>query len=75
MTTQELLIEMLALPVEERVFLADTLFKSLNQLDSEIDQAWLSVAQQRLADIQSQKVEFQSGEHVLARLKEKISQK
>ena len=73
MTTQELLLEMLSLPVEERAFIADTLFKSLNQPDAAVDAAWLEVAESRLQEIQASAVEPVNGTDVIARLRAKLN--
>ena len=74
MTTQDLLTEALSLPVEERAFLADILFKSLNQLDPTIDQAWLAVIDQRRLELESHKEKAVSGDKVFARLHAKFTQ-
>jgi len=69
MTTQELLLEMFSLPVEERAFIADTLFKSLNQPNATVDAAWLKVAESRLQEIQASAVESVNGTDVITRLR------
>lgn len=52
MTTHELISEVISLPVEQRLILAE----SLNPPDRKIDQEWIKVAQNRLVDLRSGKV-------------------
>ena len=73
MTKQEILLEMLSLPVEERAFLADTLFKSLNQPDPTIDQAWLAVAQERWAEIKLKQIKTVSKDEVFAQIRSRLA--
>ncbi len=57
MNTKELIAEAISLPVEERVRVADSLLKSLNQPQSELDKQWVDVSKQRLAELKSGAVE------------------
>lgn len=45
--------EITVLPVEERVMMVDSLLRSLNQPESEIDKKWIVVARQRLLEMRS----------------------
>jgi hypothetical protein len=51
MTTKELIEAVVSLPVEERAIVADSILRSLNAPESEIDRKWAQVAQRRLARI------------------------
>ncbi len=44
MRINELIKEAESLPVEEQVMLAESLLRSLNQPESEIDQKWAKIA-------------------------------
>jgi len=57
MNTKQLIDEAVSLPVEERALVVDSLLRSLNQPESEIDRKWAAVAQRRLAEIRSGAVE------------------
>lgn len=65
---QELISEALSLPVEERATLVDSLLKSLNSPESEIEQKWLDVARKRLEELRSGRVKAVPGEQVFDRV-------
>ena len=68
MTTKELIAEAVSLPVEERAMVADSILRSLNAPESDIDRKWIAVAQRRLAELRSGKVKPIPGEQVFARI-------
>ena len=68
MTTKELIEEVASLPVEERAMVADSILRSLNPPESEIDRKWAQVAQRRLAELRSGKVKPVPGEQVFAKV-------
>lgn len=68
MNTKKLIDEAISLPVEDRVLVVDTLLRSLNQPESEIDKKWAAVAQRRLAEMRSGEVESVPGEEVFERI-------
>ena len=45
-----------SLPVEERTLVVDSLLRSLNPPDPEIDRKWAAVAKRRLAELRSGRV-------------------
>lgn len=53
MKTEDLLEEIQSLPVEERARIADTVLKTLNPPESEIDKKWAEVATRRMEEIHS----------------------
>jgi hypothetical protein len=53
MKTDDLILEIQSLPVEERARVADSVLRSLNQTASKVDQKWASLASKRLQDIRT----------------------
>lgn len=53
MNSKKMIEEIAALPVEERVLIIDSLLRSLNQPESEIDKKWIATAQQRLMEMRA----------------------
>ena len=66
MNKQQLIDEAVSLPVEERAFVVDSLLRSLNQPDLEIDKKWAVEAKRRLAELRSGKVQAIPGDEVFA---------
>jgi putative addiction module component (TIGR02574 family) len=73
MKTEELLREIESLPVEERARVADSVLRSLNPPDSEIDKKWAEVAQRRLEAIKSGAVKAIPGEKVFDEIRKRFS--
>ena len=72
MNTKELIEQAIALPVDERALVVDSLLRSLNPPQSEIDAQWATEAKRRLSDLRSGKVEAVPGEVVLERVGERF---
>ena len=68
MNTKQLIDEAVSLPVEERALVVDSLLRSLNQPESEIDKKWAKEANRRLAELRSGSVEAIPGEEVFAKV-------
>jgi len=64
MKTEDLLREIESLPVEERARVADSVLKTLNPTESEIDKKWAEVAKRRLDEIKAGTVKPVSGQDV-----------
>jgi putative addiction module component (TIGR02574 family) len=73
MKTKELIAEAISLPVEERALVVDSLLRSLNPPDSEIDKKWAAVAKQRLKELRSGEVTAVPGEEVFKRIWQRFS--
>ena len=72
MNKKELFNKAVSLPVEERALLVDSLLRSLNQPESDIDKKWAVVAQKRLAEMRSGKVKPVPGEEVFERIRNRF---
>ena len=72
MNTKELIEQAIALPVEERALVVDSLLRSLNPPQSEIDAKWTKGARRRLVELRSGKVETVPGEAVFERVRERF---
>jgi hypothetical protein len=68
MKTDDLILEIQSLPIEERARVADCILRSLNQTVSEVDQKWADLAARRLQDIQTGVVKLVVGEDVFAEI-------
>jgi hypothetical protein len=64
---REIIQEASSLPVEDRALIIDSLLKTMNQPDSDVDREWSVVAHQRLNDLRSGKVRGVPGEEVIAK--------
>ncbi|MEX2320932.1 MAG: addiction module protein [Saccharospirillum sp.] len=67
MKTNELIDEAAMLPVEERARLIDSLLRSFNPPESDIDRQWAEVARHRLEELRSGQQVAISGEKVFDR--------
>lgn len=68
MNIKDLISEVAALPVEERALVVDSLLRTLNPPDSNLDKKWAGVAQKRLAEMRAGSVEAVPGKDVFARI-------
>jgi putative addiction module component (TIGR02574 family) len=73
MKTTDLIAEAIALPVEERAMVVDSLLKSLNPPETDIDKRWASVARRRVAELRSGEVKAVPGDEVFEKTWKKFS--
>lgn len=73
MKTKDLIAEAISLPVEERALVVDSLLRSLNPPESNIDKKWARVAKRRLSELRSGQVEALPGDEVFARIWKRFS--
>ena len=73
MKTKDLIAEAMDLPVEERVMVVDSILKSLNPPESDIDERWAAVARQRLKELRSGEVEAIPGDDVFQKMWKRFS--
>jgi len=68
MNTKQLIDEAVSLPIEERGLVVDSLLRSMNQPESEIDKKWAEAANKRLAELRSGRIEAISGDTVFGKV-------
>lgn len=68
--TKDIIQEASALPVEERIIVVDSLLRTLNVPNPDIDTEWAGVAKRRLAELRSGRVNPIPGDQVFARIRE-----
>lgn len=73
MKTKDLIAEAISLPVEERAIVVDSLLKSLNPPETEIDQKWAAVAKRRLAELRSGEIQALPGDEVFKKIWRRFS--
>jgi len=71
--TNELIYEVMSLPVEVRTVLVNKLLESLNPPNKEIDKLWAKEAEKRVEDIRTGKVKTIPGEEVFEKIRRKIN--
>jgi len=71
--TQELIAEAISLPIEERALMIDSILKSLNLPETEIDEKWATLAERRLDDLRSGRVEAIPGNEVFNKIWQRLN--
>ena len=71
-STAEIIHEAESLPVEERTVVVESLLRSLNPPDPEIDRKWAAVAKRRLEELRSGRVKPVPGEEVFAKIRQRF---
>ena len=74
MKTKDLIAEAISLPVEERAMVIDSLLRSLNPPETDIDKKWITVAKRRLTELRSGDVKPVPGEEVFKMIWNRFSQ-
>lgn len=71
--TNDIIQEAAELPVEERVIVVDSILRTLNHPNPEIDKEWTAVARRRLDEFRSGRVRPVPGDHVFAKIRERFA--
>ncbi len=64
----ELIEEVLSLPIEDRAYIIDSLIRSMNPVDPDIDRKWIELSKRRLEELKMGKVKGVPGEEVFDRI-------
>ena len=70
---KEIVKEAESLPVEERAIVVDSLLRTLNPPDSEVDRKWAMVAKRRLTELRAGQVQPVPGDEVFTSIKERFA--
>jgi putative addiction module component (TIGR02574 family) len=70
---RDIVEEAAELPVDERVILVDSLLRTLNVPNPEIDKAWAEVAESRLAELRSGRIKAVPGDQVFERIRDRFA--
>ena len=73
MKTKDLISEALSLPIEERAQVVDSILKSMNTPETEIDKKWVQAAKVRLAELRSGKSISIPGDEVFNKIWKRYS--
>ncbi len=73
MNTKELIDQVVSLPVEERALVVDSLLRSLNQPESDMDKKWMIVAHRRLMEMRTGTSAPVPGDEVFERIWKKFN--
>ncbi len=73
LTTKELIAEATFLPVEERAIVVDSLLRSLNSPNKEIDRKWATVTKCRLKELLSGEVKAIPGDELFSKVWSRFS--
>lgn len=71
-TTREVIEHVESLPVEDRAIVIDSLLRTLNPTDDEVDKQWAALAERRLAELRSGGAEGIPAEDVLAEARRRL---
>jgi putative addiction module component (TIGR02574 family) len=69
---EDIIKEATSLPVEERIIVVDSLLRTLNMPDPDIDKEWAVVAKRRLVELRSGRVNPVPGDQIFARIRERF---
>lgn len=72
LNTREIIEQIESLPVEDRARIIDSLLRTMNQINPEVDAAWAKEAQRRLEDLRSGRVQGISAQDVFAKAGERF---
>jgi len=69
-----LIEEIESLPVEDRIRVADSVLKSLNPTDPELEEKWIKEAENRLSDVKSGRVSAVSEDDVFKKIRKRFAE-
>ena len=73
MKPKELIAEAISLPVEERAIVVDSILRSLNSPEDDIDRQWIAAAERRLDEVRTGRVKVIPGDQVFAQIQKRFA--
>jgi len=73
MKPKELIAEVISLPVEERAIVVDSILRSLNSPEDDIDRQWIAEAERRLEEVRTGRVKAIPGDQVFAQIQKRFA--
>ena len=73
MKPKELIAEAISLPVEERAIVVDSILRSLNSPEGDIDRQWIVEAERRLDEVRTGRVKAIPGDRVFAQIRNRFA--
>lgn len=69
---KEIIQEAASLPIEERAMVVDSLLKTLNAPDADMEKEWIKVAKKRLAELRSGSMKAVPGDEVFSKIQQRF---
>lgn len=69
---KEIIQEAASLPIEERALVVDSLLKTLNPPDADIEKEWIKAAKKRLAELRSGHMKAVPGDEVFSKIRQRF---
>lgn len=73
MKVKDLIAEAISLPVEARTVLVDSLLRSLNAPEKDVEREWIAEAQRRLEEVRSGAARTTPGDEVFAAIRKRFA--
>ena len=74
MKPKELIAEVISLPVEERAIVVDSILRSFNPPEVNIDRQWIAEAERRLEEVRTGRVKTIPGDKVFAQIRKRFAE-
>jgi hypothetical protein len=71
--TKDIIQEVAALPVEERIIVVDSILRTLNLPNPDIDKEWVDIAKRRRDELRAGRVKPVPGHLVFTRIRERFA--
>jgi hypothetical protein len=69
---KDIIREVESLPIEERAMVADSILRTLNRTDPDIDRKWAETARRRLEELRSGRAKAIPGDQVFIKVRQRF---